>query len=55
MPLREECRLRVLRKCWGYLDLREGIYQESEENSIIKSFIICTLELNQAGRNKLGI
>jgi hypothetical protein len=52
MPQREECMLRVLGKCWGYLDLREGKFQESEENSIIKSFIICTLELTQGGQNK---
>jgi hypothetical protein len=43
MPLREECSYRVLRNCWGYLDLRTGKYQESEENIVIKSFIGCTL------------
>jgi hypothetical protein len=43
IPLRKECRLKVLIKCWGYLALREGKYPENEENNITKSFIICTL------------
>jgi hypothetical protein len=49
MPLREECRFRVLRECSGYLDLRAGKHQGTEENIVMKCFTVDTLELSQGG------